>query len=257
MIRAYAEQHVDGLRHVLRPSRRPRTRRGAARESPLLQAALRPGVSSDIERGVEDGSIRPCNPKLAAFVIAGALNGIADWYRPGGDLPVETIADEFALRLLKGLQRAQPNRLRRQSQIEAQSENHEPRRSLARRERKDVALIALAGCSQRRGRATRRSGARPCRPATKPALSARARRRSLFCGPKVFSFRGKKILRVRGRLVARGRPKAQFQTPYPSARSQRLPVGSSRKRLSCKRRYEPLQRRWRRPKSEKPDPSRP
>ncbi len=58
---------------------------------------------NQIERGVEDGSVRPCNPKLAAFVIAGALNGIADWYRPGGDLPVETIADEFALRLTEGL----------------------------------------------------------------------------------------------------------------------------------------------------------
>ena len=56
-----------------------------------------------IERGVEDGSVKPCNPKLAAFVIAGALNGIADWYRPGGDLSVETIADEFALRLTEGL----------------------------------------------------------------------------------------------------------------------------------------------------------
>ena len=56
-----------------------------------------------IERGVEDGSIKPCNPKLAAFVIAGALNGIADWYKPAGDLSVETIADEFALRLTEGL----------------------------------------------------------------------------------------------------------------------------------------------------------
>jgi AcrR family transcriptional regulator len=56
-----------------------------------------------IERGVEDGSIRPCNPKLAAFAIAGALNGIADWYKPGGDLAVETIANEFALLLTEGL----------------------------------------------------------------------------------------------------------------------------------------------------------
>ncbi len=56
-----------------------------------------------IERGVEDESIRPCNPKLAAFAIAGALNGIADWYKPGGDLSVETIANEFALLLTEGL----------------------------------------------------------------------------------------------------------------------------------------------------------
>ncbi len=55
-----------------------------------------------IERGVADGSIKPCNAKLAAFAIAGALNGIADWYRPGGDLSVTAIADEFALRLTEG-----------------------------------------------------------------------------------------------------------------------------------------------------------
>jgi AcrR family transcriptional regulator len=62
-----------------------------------------------IERGVGDESIRPCNPKLAAFAIAGALNGIADWYRPGGDLSVETIANELALLLTEGLAtRARP-----------------------------------------------------------------------------------------------------------------------------------------------------
>jgi AcrR family transcriptional regulator len=56
-----------------------------------------------IERGIEDGSMRPCNAKLASFAIGGALNGIADWYRPSGDLSAQTIADEFALHLTEGL----------------------------------------------------------------------------------------------------------------------------------------------------------
>ena len=56
-----------------------------------------------IAAGIDDGSIRTCNPKLAAFAIIGALNGIADWYRPEGDLSVEAIADEFVLRLTAGL----------------------------------------------------------------------------------------------------------------------------------------------------------
>jgi len=56
-----------------------------------------------IEDGVADGSIVPCDAKLAAFTIAGALNGIADWYRPGGALSPEAIADEFATRLTTGL----------------------------------------------------------------------------------------------------------------------------------------------------------
>ncbi len=56
-----------------------------------------------IELGVEDGSLKPSNAKLASFAIGGALNGIADWYRPRGDLSAETIADEFALQLTEGL----------------------------------------------------------------------------------------------------------------------------------------------------------
>ena len=75
-----------------------------------------------IERGIEDGSILPCDAKLAAFVIGGALNGIADWHRADGELSVETIADEFALRLTEGLAAAtaksaanRPNRSRRGS----------------------------------------------------------------------------------------------------------------------------------------------
>ena len=64
-----------------------------------------------IAAGIEDGSIRTCNPKLAAFAIIGALNGIADWYRQEGELTVEAIADEFALRLTEGLA-ARPSRAR-------------------------------------------------------------------------------------------------------------------------------------------------
>ncbi len=66
---------------------------------------------TQIERGVEDGSIRSCDPKLAAFAVAGALNGIADWYKPAGALPAEAIADQFALQLTEGLAaRADPAR---------------------------------------------------------------------------------------------------------------------------------------------------
>jgi len=57
----------------------------------------------EIARGVDDGSIRPCDPKLATFVITGALNGIGMWYRPEGALSSETIAEEFSTRLTVGL----------------------------------------------------------------------------------------------------------------------------------------------------------
>jgi len=56
-----------------------------------------------VEHGIKDGSIVACNAKLAAFAVAGALNGIADWYRPGGGLSVDAIAEEYAQRLTHGL----------------------------------------------------------------------------------------------------------------------------------------------------------
>ena len=56
-----------------------------------------------IGQGIEDGSIRPCDIKLSAFAIAGALNWIGHWYQPNGALEAEAIAGEFAIRLTEGL----------------------------------------------------------------------------------------------------------------------------------------------------------
>uniref|UniRef100_UPI001954D184 hypothetical protein n=1 Tax=Klebsiella pneumoniae TaxID=573 RepID=UPI001954D184 len=56
-----------------------------------------------VARGIADGSIVPCDPKLATLTITGALNWIGHWYRPDGDLPAAAIADEFAVRLTQGL----------------------------------------------------------------------------------------------------------------------------------------------------------
>lgn len=53
--------------------------------------------------GIADGSVRPCDPKLAAFAIAGALNWIGHWYRRDGALSPDDIADEFTVRLTEGL----------------------------------------------------------------------------------------------------------------------------------------------------------
>lgn len=58
---------------------------------------------SYIKSGITDGSIKPCDPKLAAFAIAGSLNWIGHWFQAGGDSTAEAIADEFALRLTEGL----------------------------------------------------------------------------------------------------------------------------------------------------------
>jgi AcrR family transcriptional regulator len=42
------------------------------------------GLRDLIAAGIKDGSITPCNPKLAAFVALGALNWVRKWYAPAG-----------------------------------------------------------------------------------------------------------------------------------------------------------------------------
>ncbi|RYY78040.1 MAG: TetR/AcrR family transcriptional regulator, partial [Comamonadaceae bacterium] len=42
-----------------------------------------------IEAGIAEGSLAPCEPKMAAFMLAGALSWIGRWYRADGDLTPE------------------------------------------------------------------------------------------------------------------------------------------------------------------------
>jgi AcrR family transcriptional regulator len=67
-------------------------------------------LRSFIQEGISDGSIAPCDPKLAAFSIAGALNWICIWYEPEGPLAADEIAVQFARTLTHGLasQRRRP-----------------------------------------------------------------------------------------------------------------------------------------------------
>jgi AcrR family transcriptional regulator len=61
-------------------------------------------LRSFIQEGMEDGSIIQCDPKLASFTIAGAINWISMWYRPGGSLSPEQVAATFVQILTGGLQ---------------------------------------------------------------------------------------------------------------------------------------------------------
>ena len=60
-------------------------------------------LRSFIQQGIDDGSILPLDAKLASFAIAGALNWICTWYRPGGALSPEEIAGNFVKILTEGL----------------------------------------------------------------------------------------------------------------------------------------------------------
>lgn len=65
-------------------------------------------LRSFIQEGIADGSIAPCDAKIAAFTIAGALNWICMWYEPQGSLSADEIGSQFAMTLTRGLARAQP-----------------------------------------------------------------------------------------------------------------------------------------------------
>ena len=62
-------------------------------------------LRSFIQEGIADGSITPCDAKIAAFSIAGALNWICQWYEPEGALSAEEIASQFSRTLTQGLAR--------------------------------------------------------------------------------------------------------------------------------------------------------
>jgi AcrR family transcriptional regulator len=60
-------------------------------------------LRSFVEEGLSDRSIATCDSKIAAFVIAGALNWICEWYDPAGPLSPAEIASQFVRTLTQGL----------------------------------------------------------------------------------------------------------------------------------------------------------
>ncbi|KDB06401.1 transcriptional regulator, TetR family [Burkholderia sp. lig30] len=58
-----------------------------------------------VAEGVEEGSLAPCDPRMAAFVIGGALSWIGRWYQPGGEYVPDQVADQCIATLCGGLLR--------------------------------------------------------------------------------------------------------------------------------------------------------
>lgn len=63
-----------------------------------------------VEEGMADGSITPCNPKLAVFALLGAVNWVPKWYRPDGEWSAEQISDSLVEIITRGIA-AQPHSL--------------------------------------------------------------------------------------------------------------------------------------------------
>jgi AcrR family transcriptional regulator len=68
-----------------------------------LKAAIDGEFRELIRLGIEEGSIKPCDPKIAAFTLAGALSWIGRWYQPAGPLSPAEIADQCIALLASGL----------------------------------------------------------------------------------------------------------------------------------------------------------
>lgn len=70
--------------------------------------ALKSGIDQAFRRlikaCVKEKSMAACDPKLTAFMVAGALCWIGQWYQPGGAHSPDKIADHYIRSFLQGLQ---------------------------------------------------------------------------------------------------------------------------------------------------------
>jgi AcrR family transcriptional regulator len=92
-----------------------------------LKSEIDQGIRRLIREGIQDGSIEPCDPKMTAFAVAGALNWIAHWYREDRSLTGAQIAAAFVTVFEGGL-RPRVGTLR----IDARSRRRRVRGALAR-----------------------------------------------------------------------------------------------------------------------------
>ena len=73
---------------------------------------LKSGIDKAFRRlvteGIAEGSIQDCDPKMAAFAIAGALSWIGRWYESAGDYQPEEIATQFTAMLFNGILKRPP-----------------------------------------------------------------------------------------------------------------------------------------------------
>ena len=65
------------------------------RQINALKSEIDQGIRRLLLAGIEDGSIEPCDTKMTAFALAGALNWIAHWYRANQPMTPAEVADAY------------------------------------------------------------------------------------------------------------------------------------------------------------------
>jgi AcrR family transcriptional regulator len=74
-----------------------------SRHIKALKAEIDRGMRRLLEMGIAEGSIEPCDTKMTAFAMAGALNWIAHWYRENQPMTAAQLADKFVAVFETGL----------------------------------------------------------------------------------------------------------------------------------------------------------
>jgi AcrR family transcriptional regulator len=68
-----------------------------------LKVEIDQGIRRLLRDGVKDGSIQPCDVKMTAFALAGALNWIAHWFRADKSMTAAQVGDSFITIFEEGL----------------------------------------------------------------------------------------------------------------------------------------------------------
>lgn len=109
-LRAFLRRHADLVTSdfgmcLIRTGLKPLPPASRAKLQPLARR-LESTVVRIIEDGIHDGSIVPCDPKLAARALFGAFNGLAYWFRHGRGKTLDEVVDEYLGYFVQGLGRA-------------------------------------------------------------------------------------------------------------------------------------------------------
>ena len=96
-VRRYIRYHVDAMTGEdgpiaimseipsLQPEHRAQVLDISRRHSARFEAVL--------QRGIEDGSIRPCDVRMTGNAIMGALNWVPKWFRGDADVAAQVVAE--------------------------------------------------------------------------------------------------------------------------------------------------------------------
>ncbi len=132
-----------------------------------LKSEIDQGIRRLIRDGIQDGSIHPCDPKMTAFALAGALNWIAHWYRENQSMTAAEIAGAFVTLFENGLvprgavDATAPARSRASAAVERQTAGSGQDLKRATPSRPDAARQSVARTTGARSPGLRQIAARP------------------------------------------------------------------------------------------------